>query len=281
MTMDSVASALLLGAAVVVGLWHIRTRNPPQFTRVATDGGSPFLGMGPMRAVYWAIDPVAEALVQLGISANTITLASLLMAVTGGVFIAFGHFGVGALVSALAALGDALDGRVARKTNTASDAGEVLDAAVDRYGEFAFLAGLALFYRGSALLLLVVLLSVLGSFMVSYATAKAEALSVVAPRGSMRRAERAAYLILGTALSPLVAAAVPAGADAPVIFVVLVVGVVSNVSAAYRLTRIAELASARARLLASGENWPAPVSSPRKPSDGSVTVRSSPEDSRA
>jgi hypothetical protein len=38
---------------------------------------------------------------------------------------------------------------------------------------------------------LIALGAIAGSFMVSYSTAKAEALSVEAPRGSMRRSERA------------------------------------------------------------------------------------------
>jgi hypothetical protein len=47
------------------------------------------------------------------------------------------------------------------------------------------------------------LLALLGSFMVSYSTTKAEALQVEVPKGSMRRPERAVYLILGASLSAL------------------------------------------------------------------------------
>ena len=43
--------------------------------------------------------------------------------------------------------------------------------------------------------------------MVSYSTAKAEALGVEPPRGAMRRQERAVYFVLGAALVPIVAAA--------------------------------------------------------------------------
>jgi heme exporter protein D len=83
----------------------------------------------------------------------------------------------------VSALGDTLDGIVARLQGTASDAGEVLDAAVDSYEEFFFLGGIVVHVRQSAVGVSLVLLALLGSFMVSYATAKAEALRAEIPRG--------------------------------------------------------------------------------------------------
>ena len=53
----------------------------------------------------------------------------------------------------------------------------MLDAAVDRYVELFFLAGLAFHFRAHRGCLLLVLAAIGGSFMVSYATAKAEALA--------------------------------------------------------------------------------------------------------
>ena len=82
-------------------------------------------------------------------------------------------------------------------TGVSSDAGEVLDAAVDRYVEFFFLGGLMIYYRDIAALLILTLFALVGSFMVSYSSAKAEALHVPAPKGSMRRPERAVYLTAG------------------------------------------------------------------------------------
>ena len=100
-------------------------------------------------------------------------------------------------------LGDILDGQVARMTNTGSDRGELLDAAVDRYTEFAFLGGLLLFYRTEVSLMVLTLAALVASFMISYTSAKAEALHVNPPRGLMRRHERAIYLITGAGLTAL------------------------------------------------------------------------------
>ncbi len=78
--------------------------------------------------------------------------------------------------------------------------------------------------------------------MVSYGSAKAEALGVPPPRGAMRRAERAtAYLCAGALLSPLSSVLAdraelpPWVADAPVLGALALVGVVANVSALRRL----------------------------------------------
>ena len=82
--------------------------------------------------------------------------------------------------------------------------------------------------------------------MVSYSTAKAEALGVPAPRGAMRRQERAVYLVVGVGLVPVAAAAcarmgLPLGSRAlPLLAVLGLVAVVGNVSAVRRLRAIAE-----------------------------------------
>ena len=79
--------------------------------------------------------------------------------------------------------------------------------------------------------------------MVSYASAKAEALQVAAPRGAMRRAERAVYLSLGSVLVPITTrlfAHEPWWArEAPMLAALALVGVVGNVSAVRRLHAVA------------------------------------------
>jgi CDP-diacylglycerol--glycerol-3-phosphate 3-phosphatidyltransferase len=245
---DLVASVLLFGILGVVGLAYlvkVRIDGHARFSRVERAGSSVFLAKGPLQAAYWALSPFGRALARLSVSANAITFASLVLGAAAGAAFALGHFGVGAFLAALSTLGDALDGIVARESGTASDAGEVFDAAVDRYGEFLFLAGLAVWYRANVAVLSMVLFSILGSFMVSYSTAKAEALSVPAPRGSMRRAERAVYLNLGAALVPIVGRWNPGYQNAPIVAAILLVAVVANASAALRLDRIASLVTER------------------------------------
>ncbi len=204
-----------------------------------------------MEAGYWTLQPVGRALVALGVTANGVTLISLVLGLLSAVALALGHFGVGAALTAVATLCDALDGIVARLTGTASDAGEVFDAAVDRYQEFFFLGGLAVYFRADLLALVLTLLAVAGSFMVSYGTAKAEAMGVESPRGAMRRVERAVYLDAGVVFVPVAGAlaarfALPSWVEhTPILLALALVGGVGNVSAVRRLYAVARAAAAR------------------------------------
>ena len=137
----------------------------------------------------WALDPVARRLVAADVSANGVTACSLAAGAGAGLSFSLGHLGVAACLLVAASLGDAVDGLVARASRTDSPAGALFDAAVDRYEEFFALGGLAFLFRADAALLAIALAALMGSFMVSYGSAKAEALRVPVPPGAMRRAE--------------------------------------------------------------------------------------------
>lgn len=210
--------------------------------RTEADGGSVFLNKASMEMGYWVLEPVVNLMVTLRITPTAITLFSLLPAVGAGVAFGFGCFGAGCMLATFASLADIVDGLVARRTGVASDAGEVLDAIVDRYGEFAFLAGLAVFFRDSALGLVLALNAAMGTFIFSYVTAKAEAMGVKPPRGTMRRGERAVYLNVGAALTAVTLSvfrdSLPALRSLPIILAVAIVGVATNVSALQRAAAV-------------------------------------------
>jgi CDP-diacylglycerol--glycerol-3-phosphate 3-phosphatidyltransferase len=237
--------ALLGGAALLFVAYAVRVavRGRVRFARVRDVGGSVLLAEEAMTMVYWALEPVGAACVALGIGANTVTLASLAIALGAAAAIANGALGLGAALSLAASAGDALDGWIARRTGVASDAGEVLDASVDRYAELFVLGGFALYYRGDALALGLTLGALGGSFMVSYASARAEGLGVTPPRGAMRRPERAAYLTAGATLTPLTGEG-PMRVS-PALVAIALVAIVGNVSAVLRLRAIARAVSMR------------------------------------
>jgi CDP-diacylglycerol--glycerol-3-phosphate 3-phosphatidyltransferase len=230
-SVDVAASAFLLGIAAILALAVARLARRRTHARAEADGGSALLGVGIMNGFYVVLDPVARALTTLGITANAITFASLVLSLAAGVGAATGHFGIAALVATVAGAGDALDGLVARASGTASDGGEVFDAAVDRYSEFFLFGGLAIHFRGDLRLLVLTLAALTASMMVSYASAKAEALGVSAPRGAMRRAERAVYLVLGLVLAPFTPWAI--------VLALALIALVGNVSAVRRFVAIA------------------------------------------
>jgi CDP-diacylglycerol--glycerol-3-phosphate 3-phosphatidyltransferase len=190
------------------------------------------------------LDSLADKLIRAGVRANAVTTASLFLAAVAGVLLSMGRFAPAAVTMSVASLGDALDGRVARRSGTASRGGALLDASADRYGEFFFLAGLAVYLRGSAGALVLTLCALAGSFMVSYGSAKAEGLRVPVPPGPMRRAERAIWLCAGVALAApfewlAKGGVVPAwAAHAPVFLALGALAVIGNASAIHRLRRL-------------------------------------------
>jgi CDP-diacylglycerol--glycerol-3-phosphate 3-phosphatidyltransferase len=218
--------------------------------RSDADGGSLFLNKRTMEMVYWILDPAIDFLAALRITPNMVTLFSLLPAAGAGVALGFGWFGLASALAVMATFCDILDGLLARKTGVSSAAGEVIDAAVDRYGEMFFFGGLVYYYRTHDQVLFIVLAAIVGSFMVSYATAKAEAMGVPAPRGAMRRGERAAYLIFGAAFTPVAKALFANSAslalhECPIILAVTIVAVVSNISVVQRFGAINDLLRAK------------------------------------
>jgi phosphatidylglycerophosphate synthase len=198
-------------------------------------------------ATVGCLDRVAGGLVRVGVSANSVTLFCVGAAASGGVLLGFGRFGSAAAAMVIASLGDAVDGLVARRSGSASVGGALLDASVDRYGEFFFLGGLAVYFRGSLFALVLALCALAGSFMVSYGSAKAEALRLPVPPGAMRRAGRAVCLCTGVVLVPPFAwlaraADLPAwAAHAPVVAALAVLAVAANVSAIRRLRALARV----------------------------------------
>lgn len=245
MRIDLAFSLTFVAAVLAMGLAYgvrVVARGRASHARVEKEGESAFLSKGPMEMMYWFMQPIGHAALKLGLTANMMTVMSLVLGLAAGVALAFGHFGVAAFIATVSAAGDALDGWIARETGTSSNAGEVFDAAVDRYVELAFLAGLAFWFRGHALVLCLAMLALGGSFMVSYATAKAEAMQIPAPRGAMRRTERAVYLTAAIAITPIFQALShdAAWSIAPIAFALALVGVVGNASAVRRLAVVAE-----------------------------------------
>ncbi|APR75511.1 CDP-diacylglycerol--glycerol-3-phosphate 3-phosphatidyltransferase [Minicystis rosea] len=258
---DLGCSLLLLSIVVVAGIAYairVAIAGAVRNARVDAVGPSPLLSKSVMEMAYWVLDPVARACVRVGLSANGVTAIALAIGAFAGVALALGHFGVAALATTVASLGDAIDGLVARKTGTVSKSGALFDASVDRYEEFFFFAGLAFWYHTDHLGLGLVLAAVLGSFMISYGSAKAEGFQVKPPRGAMRREARAVYLGAGAFLTPLAAAlasrvGVAWIANAPMLGALAFVGVIANVSAVRRLRLVGAAADEKAAANAAEE----------------------------
>ncbi|BCX03453.1 MAG: CDP-diacylglycerol--inositol 3-phosphatidyltransferase [Candidatus Roseilinea sp.] len=152
------------------------------------------------------LDPLVDALARTGVSPNALTFAGFLLNVVAGVLIAVGQpFWGGGVMVALGMPFDAVDGAVARKLGKQTKFGAFFDSTLDRLAEGALLAGLGYYFaaRGDALSVVVTFAALVGSFMVSYARARAEGLGLECRVGLFSRFGRFLLLVVGLLLSPV------------------------------------------------------------------------------
>lgn len=233
---DSIAAAALLGT-VTAGLLCACARPVPAAARVTREGGTFFLPARVMHAGYSLAAPLVRLAVACRIPPNAITWAALAPAAAAGLAVARGWPGCGAWLLALSGLCDLLDGAVARAAGRATVSGAALDSMLDRYAEFFFLAGSLWFFAGRPVWQLLAMAALLGSFMVTYSTAKAEALGVTPPRGWMKRPERFVWLLAGSAFAGL--APLAGWSARPVLAVAVgLVALFANLSAILRLAAL-------------------------------------------
>lgn len=179
-----------------------------------------------------AVAPLIRLLIRLHVTPTMITLAGLVVTITGGVFFGLGWFIAGALVGGFGSALDIIDGPLARSTGTASARGALVDTVADRVGESALLVGVAAYLAAEGNVLGVTLAgSALGvSMLVPFIRSKAEVHGLdVGGGGIMGRAERMLLLFIGVGL---------AGFDLPTIMPTLwILAVLTGVTAVIRAFR--------------------------------------------
>jgi CDP-diacylglycerol--glycerol-3-phosphate 3-phosphatidyltransferase len=151
------------------------------------------------------IDPLATLLVHANVAPNTLTTTGTIFTVAGGVAFALGAVRTAGFIIAAAAFFDVLDGMVARKGERSTIFGAFYDSTLDRLADGALLGGLALFYatspaHRSPTMVAVAITGMIGTFLVSYTRARAEALGIALRVGFMQRAERIVLLSVPQAL---------------------------------------------------------------------------------
>lgn len=144
------------------------------------------------------IEPLAKVLINLRVHPHVLTFSGLIFSLLAFNFFRNGFLFYGGLMIILAGICDILDGRLARETQKMSKYGALIDSVVDRYSEVLMYMGLAVFFwKRSALMIILLILAIAGSFLVSYTRARAEALGFECKIGLMQRQERMTYLAAG------------------------------------------------------------------------------------
>src|SRR5947199_1790097 len=239
---------LLAGFALVwltlLAVYGIRVALAGRFVhaRAEKEPGSPFLGRFLIEFGYWAFAPLGKACHALGVTPNQLTAASLVASIAAAACFALGRPDFAGALVIFCAIFDALDGMVARARGTASDAGELIDAAVDRYAEIATFAGIAAYYRTYPLGFWLALASLGGALLVSYARAKGEISGIDARMGAMNRGERAMYLGIAGLVAPVVSRWLEPSASPPLyhalLAVLALIAVMANATALRRFLYI-------------------------------------------
>lgn len=226
---------------VSVGIFALRCAffGMQRTARIDHVAQSPYLPRFLMEFGYWMFTVPVALCVRLHISANMITIGSMLLSIGAAISFGLGQFGVGAWLLFFAFMCDAWDGIVARKTNTSSITGEFFDATIDRYNDLIVFLGLMYYYRNDGLPLALAALALIGSTLVSYTRAKGEAVGIDPNVGYMQRHERAVYLGSCTLFSPFLAAFIEPGASHPryhlTIATLALIAILTNITAIWRI----------------------------------------------
>jgi CDP-diacylglycerol--glycerol-3-phosphate 3-phosphatidyltransferase len=133
-------------------------------------------------------------------------------------------FQIGGLVALVASVFDMLDGRVARLRGRETKFGAFLDSTMDRYSDMVLFMGLMILYArvDRTPQMVLVWVAAFGSFMTSYARARAESLIPRCTVGLLERPERVVLLVVGALTNRMVA-------------VLWIIAVLSNITAVQRV----------------------------------------------
>lgn len=150
------------------------------------------------RLALWT-DPLARALLRLRLRPNHLTVLGLGVSLLAALSFARGRERWGGALLILAGLFDFFDGSLARLSGQVTPFGAFLDSVIDRYSDLVVLAGILLLFirAGRRTEVLLTLLVLIGTVMVSYTKARAQAIGVACEIGLMERPERQIVLIAG------------------------------------------------------------------------------------
>jgi CDP-diacylglycerol---glycerol-3-phosphate 3-phosphatidyltransferase len=149
---------------------------------------------------------LARGLLACGLSPNAVTILGTVGTVFGAiVFGARGHLFAASVIVALTVWTDSVDGTMARLSGRASASGAFLDSFLDRIADGAIYGSLAywLFSARQLWLAVLALVGLVGSYLVSYARARAEGLGFSGTVGLGHRFNRLKITGVGTTLAGL------------------------------------------------------------------------------
>jgi CDP-diacylglycerol---glycerol-3-phosphate 3-phosphatidyltransferase len=176
-----------------------------------------------------------QRLIDSRLTPNAISLTGLALHVVAAVLIVMELFVPGAIAFAVGSCADALDGRYSRMSGKGTQFGAFLDSTLDRVEEGLVLAAVGVVFasQGDEPAVAATVVAVLGSLMVSYTRARAEALGVECKVGLAQRPPRVVILALGILLG-----GISVGGVSPVAVAVYALALLTSVTAVQRVLHV-------------------------------------------
>ena len=140
--------------------------------------------------------PFIKFCIFIGIKPNVLSIIGLLVVTLGCYLLFIDLKTLGAIVIFLGSAIDGLDGPLARKTNTMSDKGELIDSFIDRIGELFIWSVVAIKFTASDIHLFFIFLVLSGSTLVPYLRARGETLGIDNKVGLAARPERVIFAVI-------------------------------------------------------------------------------------
>lgn len=140
-----------------------------------------------------------DRLIESRLTPNTISLTGFILNVGAAVLVTQRLFFLAGVAFIVGSIMDTLDGRYSRMSGKGTPFGAFLDSTLDRLEEGIVLTTVAAYFasRHNELAVAAVVVGVLGSLMVSYTRARAEALGVACKVGLATRPVRVVILSIG------------------------------------------------------------------------------------
>ncbi len=140
-----------------------------------------------------------DRLIESRLTPNAISVTGLIGNLIAAVLILEHHFVLAGVAFILGSLCDMFDGRYSRMSGKGTPFGAFLDSTLDRVEEGIVLAAVAVWFAqdGNDVAVGATVIAVVGSYMVSYTRARAEALGVGGKVGIASRAVRVVILSAG------------------------------------------------------------------------------------
>jgi CDP-diacylglycerol---glycerol-3-phosphate 3-phosphatidyltransferase len=130
---------------------------------------------------------------------NLVTVTGTFFGFIASACIVFEHFLLGAMALLLSGFFDMLDGALARSSGKVTIFGGFLDSVLDRYTDLLVMGGIFFFYvaHGSVRYASITFIAAVGTAIIPYARARAEAAAIQCKSGLLERPERIILLLIG------------------------------------------------------------------------------------